>query len=979
MATDLSIDDLKRLGWATENTLAKILIDSNASLKVMQLLAQKFNIKESDVKKSVDQLNSAAKVTKKDSDKDREDRKTGRNNPTVKAVKDLQKSLYENFKSMFSGDHVHSMFGSFGQTLKYHSKYLEQSGEAALGLAKSLKFASIAILGFVGLTDILKQTNDIMQQVYGSGIEFDKGLTELAQAASDSGMTVSAFGGLISKYGAVAVTLGTKQTVGLSKQFQELTHYGGDLLMSQKDASDAFFDTVELMRSSQDLNSVGFTNLAAKGKVYLETLNELSIETGRNRDELRKQTQEILQNPLISLWSRSLPVEASDRLRETIARLNGEFGKTGDQLAVMLEQVRAGGGSFGLVSDEMKPLASFIPGFAEAMKNASIGVENGTITSEQAVKQLSDTIGNVSESTLLAMRRANPSLAGFISQLEAGRRQSDQARKEREKEIQQEMKDHNKTREQVLADRKDNEDRMKAISNAFNASGAAASRLKDSLALTASRLSGVIVPALNVLTSVVNGLSYVIDTVSGTLEPIGDAFKWIAGKINSLTGGTNAGEITVGIGALLGGSVIAVILSKVVKTLFGSMSSLLGRAIGGIVKGPMMVLGSIFKGLGSALAELGNPKALLGAGVLAGLSGSVFLLGAAFSEFGKVNWEDMAKAAVAITALTLASAAASVIAPEILIGGTAIAVALGAIGLALGGSALLLGNSLPKLAIGLKSFSDIDGSALIKTGIGIGAISVGLIALTASEITSGIGSLVTGFTSLFSADPISKLKRFAEIGEPLKLATESMKFLADVMPDAINTLANIKFTDDVVDTLDKLKSMFKTGWFSSGIKASDLNSGIFAIFQKFSEQKDIIQRAVDAINSLSNIDLTGFGKLRELLSMSTTMPGGLISNLADLLNTPRVMQGLQQAVQGNTSQTSQTASLPVSINTPPIITTDELNIKTVAYYEQTVKQFNQMIELMRATLSISDNTNDTNKKGFNDLANAVTQISGVIR
>ena len=255
-------------------------------------------------------------------------------------------------------------------------------------------------------------------------------------------------------------------------------------------------------------------------------------------------------------------------------------------------------------------------------------------------------------------------------------------------------------------------------------------------------------------------------------------------------------------------------------------------------------------------------------------------------------------------------------------GALAIATAVGLIGAAIGGEAWLAGKGLPQLAEGLGAFAGIDGDALVKTGLGMAALAGGLVILTSAEVVSGLGGLVTGLTSMFSADPVSKLKAFSSVADPLMKTAEALKLISEVMP-----------------------------------------------------------RAIDAINSLGNIDLTGFGKLRQLLSLTQNVPGGLIANLADVFNSPRVTQGLRDLAQAQTVQRVSGVVPPNSSPgvSPPVITMDEINIKTLAYYEKTVRQFEKMIDLMQNTLDVSTNTNDANKRGFDNLAGAITQIGGVIR
>jgi hypothetical protein len=102
-----------------------------------------------------------------------------------------------------------------------------------------------------------------------------------------------------------------------------------------------------------------------------------------------------------------------------------------------------------------------------------------------------------------------------------------------------------------------------------------------------------------------------------------------------------------------------------------------------------------------------------------------------------------------------------------LIGAGILSASIVVIGGAVAGATWMLGAALPTFAEGMKSFEEIDGDALIKTGLGIGAIGVALAAFGAGSAVEGIGAFVDGIVGgigrLFGADdPMEKLKAFAE-------------------------------------------------------------------------------------------------------------------------------------------------------------------------------------------------------------------------
>ncbi len=163
-------------------------------------------------------------------------------------------------------------------------------------------------------------------------------------------------------------------------------------------------------------------------------------------------------------------------------------------------------------------------------------------------------------------------------------------------------------------------------------------------------------------------------------------------KLNERSGGED--EKTTG-GGLLG--------------MFGGALGGLGRGVGGLGRGIGRGLGGVLKGLAVGIAAFGNPKVLIGAGILAA---SIAVIGAAVSA-----------------------------------------------------ATFLVGKSLPTFAEGMKKFEELDGDKLAAAGKGMRAVGGGLAAFGAGQAVQGLGSLIggitQGITKLFGGeDPLEKLKRF---------------------------------------------------------------------------------------------------------------------------------------------------------------------------------------------------------------------------
>ena len=459
---------------------------------------------------------------------------------------------------------------------------------------------------------------------------------------------------------------------------------------------------------------------------------------------------------------------------------------------------------------------------------------------------------------------------------------------------------------------------------------------------------------------------------------------------------------------------------------------------------------------GLALGAIGGTIALVGrkvgatevrgAAMFAAAVGAIGLgmlvAGEGLKTFNDVNWESMAKAGIAIAVLAGAAALAGSgpQAAAIALGGLAIGGAIGAIGAGIAGAAWLLGNTLPDLINGIKGFEQLDGQKLKDAAVGMAEISGALVLMTGGSIVSGLGGLVSSFANLFTEDPVSKLKRFAEIGPPLRIAADSMRVFSEVMPTAVDALNRISISRNAVDALDRFKDMFGTGWFTSRISEEDLQGGIFAILRKFSQEQDVvraavssigllsgisvpdsimqnlqkmqdifrtgffssriseedlqggifvifskfaeqrttIELAVEAINRLSQIDLSGVTKLRDLFAISSSIGPRSISNLSALVSNPQFVQSLQGLM--SAVQTAAPAAAPVSAGAGTgggAITVDQLNLETIQYYNVTKAKFTEMADTLLRMLDTLNVTKDNSDRGFRDLETAVARIRGI--
>ena len=1162
MADPLSLQDARSLGWATEESLKSLLSNSNITNATLRLIGERYKGFGTKLDSRLAELGVVIKKTAESPAPDSPGQKT--NNARLTQLNSSLQSVNRgigHFSGMFNARDASSMIGGLAYGLKGLATDAQYYGGALSKFIPQLSVASDLLKVFNTVLGEITKVAGSMREMYAGGIGVATSLAGLTQAASDSGMQVTEFASLLAKHGRVAATLGTRATMDLSRQFQRMTGFGGQLMMGQKAAGEAFFETLEMMRNSGEMQGLSQQQIARRGVNLLQNFNDLAVATGRNRDELRKQTADIMRQPLVNLWSRMLPEEGRRRLADMTARLAAEFGDQGATIANMIERVGQAGGGFGLMEEQFRPLISVVPGFGRALQNAARGVRDGSITQEQAVRGLSDSFAGMSNQQLTMISRANPQLAGFVSQMLQARQAAEDSRKQ----IEREAAERGISVQELMDTRRRQTERMQQIQTSLNTAGASATRFGQSFTKIAASLSGVITPILDGFSYALDIVSSMFETLADVIEPFADIIGRVTSIIGRLVGGVlntvgnivgklwretglaslfsivgggigsmvdkmddiidgideffenistgfsnvfdylknkmdralgwfgfgrgssadpkeagdtspTVGGFTVAVATLLAGGVLYKIAGTTLRWLAGAGAGLftktiglvgkipgvgalgrgasagasagmgaagraggmlggIGRSMAGFAAGTGRVVSSALRGLATGITALGRPAVLRGlltmtamvaplylsakafqefntvdwgsmlkAGVALGAMGGALALvgrmigqtevrgalmfsvaigamglgmlaaGEGLKAFNDVNWESMIKAGVAIAAL---AGAALLIgsgpqAAALAVGGAAIGSAIGLIGAGIAGASWLVGNTLPTLIEGLKGFENLDGSKLGEAALGMTAISGALVLMTGGSIVSGLGGLVSSFANLFTEDPVSKLKRFAEIGPPLRVAAESMRVFSEVMPSAVDALNRINISRNAVDALDRFKEMFGSGWFSSRISASDLNSGIFLIFAKFAEQRTTIESAVEAINRLTQIDLSGMTKLRDLLMISSSIGPRSISNLSALVSNPQFVQGLQGLM--SAVQTATPAAAPVSAGAGAgggTMTIDQLNLETLQYYNVTKVRFTEMVDTLKLMLDTLNATKDNNSRGFNAVVDAV--------
>ena len=246
-----------------------------------------------------------------------------------------------------------------------------------------------------------------------------------------------------------------------------------------------------------------------------------------------------------------------------------------------------------------------------------------------------------------------------------------------------------------------------------------------------------------------------------------DISKGISDMLTNLSKGvSNAiANLSKGISSAIGN------VSKGISTAITSLSKAIGTAGASIGKGIGGLLQGALTGLGKGLEAVGNPKALLGAGAMLVISGSMYVAAKAFEIFGDLSWEAIGKGFVTLLGLGAVATVLGLAMPFIIPG----AIAIGALGLALVPFAIAAAIAAPAIETlfnGLASIKDVPISSMFALGPALIGMAVGMAALSAGGLISG---LMDGLGSLFGAEsPFDKIAKIGQAAPHIVAMTDSM-------------------------------------------------------------------------------------------------------------------------------------------------------------------------------------------------------------
>lgn len=250
------------------------------------------------------------------------------------------------------------------------------------------------------------------------------------------------------------------------------------------------------------------------------------------------------------------------------------------------------------------------------------------------------------------------------------------------------------------------------------------------------------------------------------------------GLLGNLMGGGGAGKAIKGLKDFGVGMVVIAGALWVAAKAFQEFAEVAWEDVG---KG-VLALG----GLVAAALVLDKVKGniIKGALALGVLELALWGMAKAMLTFHEVEWEDMAKAAVAIVGFSAAMFALGALlsGPQALVfaAGVAAIAGMGAAVWVLGKGMQAAGEGITQLVDGLKQLDEISGENLLKVAAGMTAIGVAFAAFGAGQAVAGLSNLATKFFSVVSGQktPVEQLIEIGQHGEGVEKAGIGMEKLS---------------------------------------------------------------------------------------------------------------------------------------------------------------------------------------------------------
>lgn len=563
--SEITSEQVRRAGWATERTLEELLKSSNVSASFLKKLAEHMKVDVSsliEIKESINEQTSANKT---------QFEKVQKSSKTEYDQRINQNKILESLPSKFSqGLKIGS--GSFESILATSSASLMMFSRGLASTNPVLSSFVVRLGTAIGLISVaisaISEITKANVSLYAQTGDYSLGMQEMLDVSREVGTSFTTLVQTMNKFNATNV-LGTRRMGNLFAMMAQQTNLGSDYLMTQDELIDTTGQALEILRQSTRISELSDNQLVDRSKNLISSFVKLSEATGRSREEIIRGTRALTeQNNIYSWQQRNRTAGSNGSITNIMGALTARFGagESSSSLAGMLERYSAGG--IGLVDQSMQSLFAYIPGLTQEFERMRRTIATGTVTQEEAsefASNISKLIENIPQSVRESLSiQQNQAIAHYIAQL------SRAASASRENSIPQSTIESNR----VAIERN-----VRALTNAQ----AALSNVSTAFYTLANDISPVLIPALD-------GLAVVARSLTSSFTTLRDWITYFTGsesdtpedRARKSNNASMASGIATIIGAILALSVGRAILTRVTGFVVTGISAVFARGMAAI-------------------------------------------------------------------------------------------------------------------------------------------------------------------------------------------------------------------------------------------------------------------------------------------------------------------------------------------------------------------------------------------------------------
>ena len=595
---------------------------------------------------------------------------------------------------------------------------------------------------------IVGNYNELAKVGVGGSQTYDQ-LVKLATKSGYAADNMDKFAGAFKTLGPNMAALGGS-TKGALDQFGKLTSQTGvqgeyvkkqidhyrklgfsqdEYVQSQADVINSMVNSGQSLQNAQKRQG----GLAAATGEYLDNLTKLSALTGKSVEELKKQRDQVVATTQMQAYLTQQDVKEAQLRKDGHDAEADALHKSTEETKNMLQQAQQAMSpeqfaSFqkmvasGTVMDKGGgALMNLDPNILKTIQD----VKSGKATGTDLVKELADASKKQTAGPMGSVFRFDPegkSAAALGESVEMMKNSTRFAGKSNE-EIAKMQKD-------AAEATKEKDDSTMDTRNALLDS-------ERAVAVTFTGLLMVMNPYMLQVIAVTGSLALLTAGLLKTSAALGGAggMKDIAGgvldKLKGLGGVAGAGEAGAGGAVKTVGGLGGAGLSKYRELRADGMSPADAKSAAGKYENVLGGLGKPLSGGSDGVGKLAKTSESAGPGAGKSIEGLLKGLAEGLKAFGKAG-------------------------PAVLQGAVYLGGAIVIIGAAIAGATWLMGAGLKKLSEGLVGFGQVDGMNLIKVGLGLTGLAVGMTAIAAGGIVAGLTNLV-GKLLPGGGDPLSTL------------------------------------------------------------------------------------------------------------------------------------------------------------------------------------------------------------------------------